>query len=198
MSAKATIKTEIKTTGKPKDINVKQLVKDVSSQCAKLLYYKIKEISNEAIARYYNAYAPHMYKRKESLYDAVDFGIRNGEDFYWEYGADLINARHRASNEYIFDVMFMEGWHGGAKSGAGHPSPGTPHWKYPPTARNMYLEEYDEIVYVETWTLWYPSPAAKSTAPFDMIMNAWSAYINGEFLIERKKIALQCFKKYIK
>lgn len=198
MSAKATIKTEIKTTEKSIDIDINKIVKDVNAQSAKFLYYKIKEICNEAISRYYNAYAPRMYKRKESLYDAVDYGIRNNTQFHAEYGADLISARHRVSNEYIFNVMFMEGWHGGAKNGHGHPSPRTPYWKYPPTARNIYLEEYDKIIYVAPWTIWYPSPAVKSEAPFNMIMDAWNEYIFGDFLSERKKVLLQCFKKYIK
>lgn len=196
MSAKATIKAEIKVNTETPKIDIKKITSEYNKRIAKILYYKIKKISNEAIAHYYNAYTPRMYKRKESLYDAVDYGIRNGEDFYWEYGADLINVRHRASNEYIFDVMFMEGWHGGAKNGPGHPSPGTPYWKYPPTARNMYLEEYDEIVYVTPWTFWYPSPAVKSEAPFNMIMNAWHSYINGDFVGEKINILLELLDKY--
>lgn len=193
MSANATIVTKIEIGRNIEKLNVKRLVDEVNKKTARLLYYKIKEICNEAITHYYNSYSPRMYRRKESLFDAVDYGIRN-EQFHAEYGADLINARHRISNEYIFDVMFMEGWHGGAKNGTGHPSPGTPYWKYPPTARNMYLEEYDKIVYVNKWALWYPTPAVQSTAPFEMIMSKWNTYIMDEFLIERKKFLLQCLK----
>ena len=36
---------------------------------------------------------------------------------------------HRVGNDYIYEYIFKQGYHGGAIDGPEHPAPGTPYWR---------------------------------------------------------------------
>lgn len=177
--------------------NSQAIADSINRQIAPILYKKAKSICMEAVDAYYASYSPHLYNRTESLYDAYDIGIRNGTELVFLVGADLMSGSHRVSNEYIYNTMFEEGWHGGAKSGDGHPNPGTPYWRTPSSPRNMYFEEIDEVLYVHSWALWYKSPAPKSESPFDTIVSQWNGYLDGEFAGIKADIIEAVLREYL-
>ena len=78
---------------------------------------------------------PIYYVRKYDLYNAYKIII---DDDTWEVDEDWkYMHEHGKWNEYIYDLSFVRGYHGGAISGDGHPDPGIPYWRNPfPTFNN--------------------------------------------------------------
>lgn len=209
MSAKITITrkpTEYYDAIKRIIDNAKAITNELNRRLARAAYRRIKEICLESVREYYASYHPHMYNRRKSLYNAYDIGIRNGDTLLFELGPDLMTEWHRVSSDYIYEVMFKEGWHGGARDSnrddrkdfAKHPNPGTPYWRMPPTPRMMYIDEIDELHYVGRWKFWYPQPAVRSAAPYDMITNKWNKYLDGEYQEIKKNAMLDVLSRYIR
>jgi hypothetical protein len=113
--------------------------------------YQCRQALELSIEQFYDDYTPKMYNRQEGLLKAY----RINSDGTYEFDENLITGRHRINDkEYLYNLAFREGYHGGAKDGPGHPSPGIPYWRTPPHPGMMYLEEYDELCYVNRWALW--------------------------------------------
>lgn len=91
---------------------------------------KVKEIFDKWVNNYYASYSPIYYSRTYGLRDAYVCEVY-GNLLVFESDASLLNGSHRVSNEYIYDRMFFEGWHGGADKGEGHPVPGSLYWRSP-------------------------------------------------------------------
>lgn len=57
------------------------------------------------------------------------------ENAYWKdvEKKDIVSVsspvRHRVGNDYIYEYIFKQGYHGGAIDGPEHPAPGTPYWR---------------------------------------------------------------------
>lgn len=122
---------------------------------------KVKEIFDEWVNNYYDSYSPKYYTRTNGLKDAYICELY-GDTLEFRSNASLLNGSHRVSNEYIYDHMFFEGWHGGAISGLNHPAPGELYWRTP-------YKEY---------TRW-GSIAASSAAPGPHIQSEIRNYFNG-------------------
>ena len=60
---------------------------------------------------------------------------------------------------YIYINSFVEGFHGGAIDGEGHPNPGIPYWRKP-----------------EPDYPYWGMPAIRSSSPYDSIKNKFSDY----------------------
>lgn len=74
---------------------------------------------------------PIYYVRKYSLYDAYKITI-NDEAWDVDEGPEYMNKEiHGEFTEYIYDIAFVRGYHGGATSGDGHPASGIPYWRTP-------------------------------------------------------------------
>lgn len=94
-----------------------------------------KEITKcwvSAITNYYQDYDQDYYKRKYDLYDMLRTRV-DSDGISIKVSSDYLQE-HRVDNEYIFHLMFEEGWHGGATHGVDpwgneHPNPGTPYWR---------------------------------------------------------------------
>lgn len=85
-----------------------------------------------SIEQFYDDYTPRVYKRQEGLLKA----FRINPDGTYDFDSKLIAGHHRVSNDYLFDLAFQRGYHGGAdknKNGwyAYHPETGTPYWRTP-------------------------------------------------------------------
>lgn len=97
---------------------------------------KYKEIFHEAVKEFYDSYSPSLYVRNHSLYELIT--ARDGEDDLGRYisiGFDSDKTtkyrKQEINSDGLYDTVFKEGWHGGAKSGPKHPDIGTPYWRYP-------------------------------------------------------------------
>ena len=137
---------------------------------------KLKEALEDAaryeIARWYAEYDPHLYNRQRGLYhaykittDVFSYDIEFGPEFMDEAGIN-----HRATNEYIYNLAFMEGYHGGAKyvrdgkvqrGSEPHPNPGTPYWRTP----------------AGKYTHWFEDPAPMGESPYERVNRAMDRVI---------------------
>lgn len=111
---------------------------DAMMNNAMLLIAKdISFIFKRSVDDFYASYTPKYYKhRTGSLYkiyniEPTDDGIFISADI------DEMGETHRVDDEYIFDIVYMQGYHGGANDGDDHPEPGTPYWRTPPPRKGI-------------------------------------------------------------
>lgn len=129
---------------------------------------KIGEMHRDAVDQYYEAYDPWAYRRTESLYRAYRIRKRKA-GFDLLVGGEFI-PDHRVSSEYIYDVMYKKGYHGGA------PHNDSYYWKCPSP---VFAQEHG-IPKQYIYKYWYPFPAPQSEAPYDVFKRKWDEYRNGE------------------
>lgn len=88
---------------------------------------EIESASRFAVEDWYMAFNPSSYERTESLLNVYDVQPLVGE-INVHLSSDELGG-HRVGNNYIYEYMFKQGYHGGAIDGPEHPSPGTPYWR---------------------------------------------------------------------
>ncbi len=123
--------------------------------------FALELLGDHAVTQFYDSYGPHVYNRKEDLFNAYKV-TANNQEWYIETGQEFMHGGHRASNETIYKNSFELGWHGGAfdsKKGD-HPSPGTPYWRAP----------------VGQYTYWL-SPAIQGPSPKEIISSELNEYL---------------------
>lgn len=147
--------------------NAKQIVYDINSVMAHEQYLKAKQICNVAITNWYNAYTPLAYRRNFGLFDGFDVGIRNGEVLIFEIGPENMTGYYHQGSEYVFEIAFMQGFHGG------------PIWRTPIPFFTQPL-----------------CPAEQSESPYSQIKREWDNYSNGEFLQRQQEVADDVIMKY--
>lgn len=91
---------------------------------------------NKRIFGFLCSYEPIFYKRTGDLKNVfkVKIDIKN-QTFELIFDSAFMKNSHRALNSCIFDISFMQGWHGGAATISSnkiekygkHPSEGTPY-----------------------------------------------------------------------
>ena len=145
---------------------------------------KAEMILRTAVDSYYESYSPHLYNRTESLYSVMD--VKYTSDGFKLVFGESLRGNHRVGNDYIYDVMFKKGFHGGA------PHNGDYYWRYPGPQAAASLG-------IPPYITWYPWGAAPiSSSPWEYMKSEWAAYTNGE----GKKILLNAvlseFAKIIK
>lgn len=113
---------------------------------------------------------PTPYDRLGSLYYAYELKeTKNGLSFIFNHDLEntsreyLGGMKHRASNEYIYENSFVNGWHGGAIAGEGHPEPGIPHWR-----SGFTTPPFDDWI--------YDFPAVRSDSPYLRIKKRATKY----------------------
>lgn len=150
------------------------------------MYEEIRDyldyICRSAIDDFYSDYMPKgsdpiFYTRQYSLYKAYRIIVEDGHfevDYNWEYMDDEI---HGELTEYIYNIAFIRGYHGGATSGDGHPASGIPYWRTPfPTFDN------------------WGRPAAISRSPYMVIEEEAQKYIDIQGKRWQKEILLPLAK----
>ena len=81
----------------------------------------------------------------------------------------------------MYELVFQQGYHGGAISGRGHQHPGIPLWRYP-------VGEY----------IFWGYPATKGFPIEETLMNAWDNYVEQTGKPKAKKITEKVIRKYKK
>lgn len=103
-------------------------------------YNTAYEVCDTVITKWYSSYSPIIYDRVGSLYDMFKVRI-NGTKLLVDIDGEGLSGL----SEYLYNLTFVEGYHGGAKSGTSyyrspqgtklmafpHPQPGVPYWKTP-------------------------------------------------------------------
>lgn len=120
---------------------VQKFTTDVYQEFGEYQREKISEIFNKAISTFYNAYQPTVYQRTHSLYDLLQLPIDDRGLVDFEDAMDLVDRTKihpdRFGGSSLFDTVFLEGWHGGAKTFSPdksavwgtHPDSGVPYYR---------------------------------------------------------------------
>lgn len=88
---------------------------------------EIENASRFAVEDWYMSFNPEYYERTESLLNVYDVKPLSGE-INVNLSSDELGG-HRVGNNYIYEYIFKQGYHGGAIDGPEHPAPGTPYWR---------------------------------------------------------------------
>ena len=160
--------------------NANKIIQNAIIKTMPKLINEVELIVKTAIDDYYDSYVPHIYKRTESLYSIFDIEYtKNGFNIIFDEGK--MNNNHRADDDYIYDVMFKKGYHGGA------PYNGDYYWRYP-------SPQLAQELHISPFISWYPwGPAPQSESPWNRIQLEWNRYSNGD----GKKLVLDAIKKEI-
>lgn len=107
---------------------------------------------------------PQSYHRQYSLYDILDVQTdESAMTISWDFDPSPMEYRSGYNGEDgLYDLVFREGWHGGAQSGPRHPGNGAA-WRHP----NPFFTE------------WFDDPAERAeTTPLDNWKQQLSNYEN--------------------
>lgn len=81
---------------------------------------KIESIFNAAINAFYNAYSPKVYERTGGLYNLLNMSMNEKGLVDYDSAIDLIDPNNmhpdRSGGDSLFETVFIQGWHGGARS----------------------------------------------------------------------------------
>ena len=151
--------------------------REMADRYSKRAAERMNKIGRLEVWRWYKSYSPFYYKRKRTLYygfkvtggNGVVTTIFSSKDMYKIHFVDQIDPN------YIFHNSFIEGYHGGARDGIGHPMPGVPYYRTP------YPDFTD-------WS----RPAVRTESPFERINKAFDEYVD-----ETKERMFKEFKRKI-
>lgn len=93
---------------------LKDTVDDVIRDTFEDVAYDLDLEFSHCVDAFYEEYSPVYYRRTYALYEGykIDRG-NNGLSINWETDGSLIPDWHRESPQYIFDLTYIKGQHGG-------------------------------------------------------------------------------------
>ena len=134
---------------------------DMANKYSNKAVKQLNKIARLEVWRWYKSYSPKKYNRKRTLYSAFKITGGNGK-ISIDLGPEEMYKIHFVDKQdpsYIYINSFVEGFHGGAIDGEGHPNPGIPYWRKP-----------------EPDYPYWGMPAIRSSSPYDSIKNKFSDY----------------------
>ena len=166
---------------------------------------KIKSLFNMSIDHFYNDYEPRVYRREGNiskhtggLYDILEISAsQEGLDINFNETKLPYRNGLGGRGDGLYNLVFIEGWHGGAYSGdytvlpdrtiyTPHPQTGTPYWRTP----------------TPQYTSWGAPAARAGISPFDEfsgnIMDYWNSDANNIIQRYYNESFDKCIQKYIK
>ena len=116
----------------------------MASKYEKLLRDELNYIARSSIDAFYEDYEPSSYRRYGDIYNTYKIEVKRDqfESNCEVHFAPKYMKHHGRLNSYIYDIVFEQGWHGGAIEGPGHPEPGVP-WYRNLAAIASAGEDYD-------------------------------------------------------
>lgn len=142
-------------------------IQKIAQLTLKQMSVEWKDMFDRCITDFYNAYHPMFYKRTDSLYKAYRVSTY-GNKIIAHFGSFYMPHTHRVNINYIYQYVFLKGWHGGATKGKDHPEPGIPWWRTPPP----FLAQKQGV---DPWSRW-GGIAYSSSSPYNQIGNAFDEY----------------------
>lgn len=113
-------------------VAVNQALKQTWADFFVIVDEKIHIMFESVIQDFYSSYSPHEYNRSESMYSLLQTSVQDDSLSIWFEPSNMSPYRSGYSGEDgLYDLVFRRGVHGGASSGPGHPSTGTPYWRRP-------------------------------------------------------------------
>lgn len=159
-----------------------QGVQDAKLQLAERYVEDAKGIADREIAVFYADYSPRRYRRRYSLYDIPDIRTVGDLKIVVDFDPEGTSFRDGYDGEDgLYDQVFRKGWHGGADSGPGHPSPGTPYWR---AGRNF--------------SRWGEPAAIAGTSPLEGIDDALTDYERTQLPSIWRGLVAQCIQERIR
>lgn len=135
--------------------------KQLQAEYTKKLLEEIEFIMHHAVTQFYDSYSRHVYMPTGNLYNAYKVTDKtkkgnntNEYNISIELGAEFMKEKYErgATADYIYNLSFVKGFHGGAFSSTA-PSSSVPYWREP----------------VPFYTSWY-KPAVHTTPPRSIIL----------------------------
>ena len=173
----------------------RQICDEINERLAKIQYDKAKQLSKEAIDMFYGSYGPNLYQRTGSLYDIFDIEITGDNGFRFSITSDLMGW-HR-SNEAVFQIDFIEGYHGGRKWRTPPTIDGQTWGNHPIIGRFVKIEGGDYAFATHSWEYWHWKPAVKTESPFVYLLKRWNAFIDGEYESLKQSIVNEVIGMYV-
>ena len=168
--------------------NADKIIKEISEQIcqegnerlAMMVKTRVDTIIKESMDEFYatHTYGIHGYHSTGSLATFARFMLdENDNSFYVEYGSKIGKGGYRVDQDYIYKLVFLTGWHGGAYKGPDHPRPGTPYYKVPPGI----------------WS----SPADRAPEPpVSILTRKWNDFVANEYEQLKAQIEDELIAKY--
>lgn len=141
------------------------VIEKMEKQKPKKLKEDIDDMARSIIARWYASYpSPIYYNRQRSLYHAYRLE-QNGVDVEIIFEASNLKGHYHQSAEYVYDTVFIGGWHGGS---VGTDSSGEtvdePTWRTPyPTPKNIKAG-------VQPYTRWSELEVPRDESLYEQIL----------------------------
>lgn len=166
----------------------------IATKLSNMFFYaRIKRICDLAVDEFYRGYHPFTYRRTNDLKNAYFIDIVN-DKFIFILGSRYMKHSHRVdrgkypNQDYIFETVFINGWHGGATSGEGHPEGDDAYWRTP-------SPKYAQKTGTKPYVYWYSRPAVKSEKSIyqvikeekDSLVDYYESKMKNEFLIKAYK-----------
>lgn len=145
---------------------IKKNEDQVMQQALAHVYKDINEIFETGINEFYEEYTPRYYHRKYALYDTYRITQTKNSLIIQADGGFMPSGIHRAPNDYIFDLVFVQGYHGGAFSD--ETGGEEPFWRVPPLTSSLPRG-------IKPYTDW-GSAATQTESPDDKIYRKLVAY----------------------
>lgn len=154
-------------------VAVRQALHDTWSDFFVVVDERVHEIFNSVIQDFYSSYTPEHYDRNESLYEILQTEVADDSLSISFEPSKMTPFRSGYDGEDgLYDQVFRHGWHGGAASGEGHPSSGTPYWRTP----------------VPYYNRWGHEAAIASTSPLDDMRRRVADYEKNEMQADFDRI----------
>ena len=112
----------------------------------------------KSINAFYHTYKPIYYHRQWGLRNMFNISANNGR-IKMKFDGSFAENNYSQGSDYVFNIVFLQGYHGGSDYGEGHPAPGIPYWKTP----HPYYTEWSRS-------------AKQSESPMDLINEALDQY----------------------
>lgn len=144
---------------------VGEAIKNAYARYFILAEEKIKSIFHTAVDHFYSSqFEPNRYQRRFSMKEILNTRVSK-DSLAVSFDPSKMTYRSGYDGEDgLYDLVFREGWHGGAKKGPEHPEEGVPHWRYPDP-----LYKY-----------WGREAEREDVSPLQEIRRSWSDYEENE------------------
>ena len=164
-----------KNIRKALDIFLRDL-ESITTKYEKMLRSELNYIADSTIDAFYEDYDPSTYNRRGDMYNTYKISVKR-DKYDIEYEIDFSPEYmkfHGDLKEYLFDIVFEQGWHGGANEGEGHPEPGIPWYRDLWATKYAKGFNYDEFEPSGFWL----RRAARSASPYEIMSKKMDDYIS--------------------
>ena len=158
---------------------IQDALKETKKEFLPMSEKKIKNIYHSVIEDFYSGYNRHFYTPRGSLYNLLECKS-DDEYIYISFNPSKIASRTGYSGEDgLYQSVFREGWHGGAKFGEGAYYP----WRKPPTPYDGAIKPWENLR-----PFGWGSAIKSSISPLQDFINRFNEYQDGEFESDFRKI----------